>query len=321
MYFHCGLRLEPLKSDVLRFIDMLESFGQTSHLNLYKPFVDLVVNMMGSKDSEDYHGRPFITVPKGTSVQAMQHYFRYEMILSFFLDDIDMASDMSAKLNSPKVEGPSSWLPHRFFYQGLIEYALCRKSGKSKHRRRGQVFLQKLEAFVKSGHVNCQHMVLLLHAEHLSLGRGAIDTVQQAYDKAIVSCGRLGFLHGQGLANELAGIHFLERGDRSWASTYLARSYGVFRQWGALSKAYQMEGKYGELVRQTAMKKDEKSRHGSFLRGVSRAQQIVDSSSNLGSKSSRQLVQTQEAQCTYTGGQPLTSQSGAMHRLSFQPSY
>lgn len=323
MYFYSGLRLEPLKNDVLRFVEMLEAFGQRVHLTLYRPFVELIMNLMGTRiDNEEIGGRSSISVPKGNSSQAMQYYYRYEMILAFYLDDINGANEMSNKLNPSQVEGPSSWLPPKYFYQGLIQYALCRTTGNNKYRRKGQTYIQKLEKFVKAGNVNCQHLALLLKAEHASLGRSAIDVVQHAYDKAIVSSGKVGFIHDQALGNELAGIYFLARGDRSWASTYLARSHTLFQQWGAMAKARQMEGKYGELL--TFQREDTRTqRHSTFLRGISRAQSIVESSSNNPRPLSAryQMFPTPEEASTTFSQAFQVENSQTMPTFSFQQSF
>ena len=326
MYFYSGLRLEPLKNDVLRFVEMLEAFGQTVHLTLYKPFVELIMSLMGSRlDQDELTRRPTISIPKGNSQQAMQYYYRYEMMLAFLLDDIDGANSMSNKLSPMQVEGPSAWLPPRFFFQGLIQYALCRKTGNNKYRRKGQTYLQKLEKFAKGGNVNCQHMALLLRAEHASLGRSAIDVVQHAYDKAIVSSGKVGFIHDQAIGNELAGIYFLARGDRSWASTYLARSHTLFQSWGALAKSRQMEDKYGDLL--SHQREETGQRHSTFLRGISRAQSIVQATSSqrpFGStmaSSGRLATFPEEGSSSSLQIQAQTQQVMPIPAYSFQPSF
>mmetsp|Transcript_10194 Transcript_10194/g.14859 ORF Transcript_10194/g.14859 Transcript_10194/m.14859 type:complete len:175 (+) Transcript_10194:3301-3825(+) len=60
--------------------------------------------------------------------------------------------------------------------------------------------------------------------------------------------GRSGFVHDQALANERAGIFFLETNDEFWASFYLSRARDLYRDWGAQAKVDSMNGMYDSLL-------------------------------------------------------------------------
>jgi hypothetical protein len=140
------------------------------------------------------------------------------------------------------------WVPYRYFFQGLTALSLFKVAGKRKYRKRGTAIVRRMEKWVSQGVINCQHMLLLLRAEALS-GSAAAKSVDvaRAFDDAIAMAGKLGFLHNQALANERAGVYFLEQGDCMWASTYLTRARECFSEWGAKAKVEQMNVRYKDL--------------------------------------------------------------------------
>ena len=273
IYFHCGLRLEPLKKDMLRLVEIFGDFELTSHLTLFQPTLQLVLDLMGLGVSDkvarlscyDDSKRALAEGPDQTNRQALQHCYRQRMIFAYYMGNIDLADEMSSKLASPKVRDvPAFWLAPRIFFEGLIAFALCRSTDKSKRKKciiRGQKCLQMLEQFVAGGNVNCPHMALILQAEHMGLGalqsRGGGPTAQIFYDNAIIAAGKSGFIQEQALANELAAGYFLRRGEgadnHAWASTYLTRAYDLYQQWGATAKIRQMEMKYGSELLEDSM--------------------------------------------------------------------
>jgi hypothetical protein len=104
----------------------------------------------------------------------------------------------------------------------------------------------RLDAFFAGGSVNCHHIVALLRAEQVSVCCNDPVVVQREYDEAIKRAGKLGFKHNQALANEKAGVYFLEQKDEEWASIYLTRAWEIYGRWGARGKVRQMELKYGD---------------------------------------------------------------------------
>jgi predicted ATPase len=254
-YLHCGLRLDPIKQDMMRFVEVLEGYGQGYFLALYLPRVQLVLNLMGMSENpvvltgevmnqED----SLATWTESENKGALQGLFFCRMLLAYYFDDLQLAEEMSAKQISPTELGYVPWLTPRTMFQGLIAFALFKATGRRRYRRQGCTFLRKLDAFFAGGNVNCHHMVELLRAEQTSICCKDPVVVQREYDKAIKSAGKLGFKHNQALANERAGVYFLEQNDEEWASTYLTRAWELYASWGARAKVRQMEEKFGDLV-------------------------------------------------------------------------
>jgi histidine kinase len=249
--------LGPIKTDMLGFLEILEGFGQPFTLMLYKPTVQLVLNLMNPNETKEparlvgsvLTETTLAAIKNDKSGRGIQYFYRQQMILAYYLGDLRLAGLMSSKLVVIRKEGRSSWLPARVFFQGLIAAALF-KSGRPRYRPRAFRFLRKLKQFVKEGNQNCLHLYQLLKAEILTFGcRVPAKTVQREFDSVIAQCARSGIMHDQALGNELAGLYFLnQRKDLDWASTYLTRSYNLYRRWGAQAKTRQMEQVHGNLI-------------------------------------------------------------------------
>jgi predicted ATPase len=255
LYLHCGLRLDPIKQDMMRFVEVLEGYGQGYFLALYLPRVQLVLNLMGMgenpvvltgevMDQEEC----IATWTESENKGALQGLFFCRMLLAYYFDDLQLAEEMSAKQISPMELGFGPWLAPRTMFQGLIAFALFKATGRRKYRKQGCSFLRKLDAFFAGGNVNCHHMIALLRAEQASICCKDPVVIQREYDTAIKCAGKLGFKHNQALGNERAGVYFLEQKDKEWASTYLTRAWEIYARWGARAKVRQMEEKYGDLV-------------------------------------------------------------------------
>jgi hypothetical protein len=257
VYYLCGLQLDPFEKDMRRFAEVMEDYGQTYFLAIYKTQVQFILNLMGQSDDPTILSGEAMDQEeclqmwtKDPKSRALQFLRLNRMILAYFFDDLPLADKMASELCPPIKFGRGVWLAPRFLFEGLIAFGLVKSTRhRRRYQRRGLRFLHKLEIFVRSGNVNCHHMMLLLRAELASLDNGVSREVQAAYDKAIRAAGRMGFTHHQAVGNELAGVYFLEQGkDRAWASTYLSRARELFDQWGAKAKVQHMDKKYKELV-------------------------------------------------------------------------
>jgi predicted ATPase len=256
LYLHCGLSLDPIKQDMMRFVEVLEGYGQGYFLTLYLPRVQLVLNLMGKSENPMVltgevmdQEECLATWTESENKGALQGLFFCRMLLAYYFDDLQLAEEMSAKQLSPIELGFGPWLPPRTMFQGLIAFALFKATGRRKYKRQGCSFLRKLQAFFAGGNVNCHHMVALLRAEQVSICCCKDPVVvQREYDEAIKCAGKLGFKHNQALGNERAGVYFLEHNDEEWASTYLTRAWEIYARWGARAKVRQMEEKYGDLL-------------------------------------------------------------------------
>jgi predicted ATPase len=255
MYYHSGLRLDPLEQDMKRYMEVLDDYGQVYFLNIYRPHVQLVLNLMGKSDnplvltgSVMNEEECRVAWKKTRNVQAEQSLYVCRMFLAYYFDDLPTAEKMSSKLAGPMEFGYSAWFAPRTMMQGMIAFALFKSTRRRRYRRWGLASMRKIESFLRGGNVNCHPMLLLLRAEHATIDGRKRDDVQRAFDDAIIVSGRLGCLHNQALGNERAGVYFLKQKDTMWAATYLTRAFELYAGWGARAKALQLQEKFKHLI-------------------------------------------------------------------------
>ena len=293
-YQHCGLRLQPLKDDLLKYQEILEDTGQYCFLGAFVPHTQLVLNLVGESDTPSVlSGRSMnlaaFLKERADNKRALEVCNVMRTILAFYFGDLDLALKVSNKLSIPFEEGPTPWLAIRFFFQGLIHFALAKKTSKRMHRRKSRVYLNKMKKFVRIGNPNCHHLKLILQAEHLSITERDEVIVQKGYNDAITTAARAGFVHDHALANELAGIYFLQR-DQSWAGTYMVRASALYNDWGAFGKVKDLDAKYKEVMAQSSSVNLDNNCVSRALKGRSRMRNDTKKSVSLRSFESSSIM-------------------------------
>lgn len=91
----------------------------------------------------------------------------------------------------------------------------------------------------------CQRALLL--AERARILEDVGEAMDR-YDEAIRSAGDAGMLRVEAIANELAGRFWHGHAKAELARAYLRTACGLYRHWGALRLAEQIEGQFGVLV-------------------------------------------------------------------------
>ena len=76
--------------------------------------------------------------------------------------------------------------------------------------------------------------MLILEAERMSI-LGQIDTAEYLYIRSVRSAKEHRFIHEQGVASELAGMFYYERGLQQKACLFLKHSIDCYNEWGALA--------------------------------------------------------------------------------------
>ena len=107
----------------------------------------------------------------------------------------------------------------------------------------------EIERWAESAPMNHAHKTALLEAE-IQRVQGEREKAATLYDTAATLASENGYPGEAALANELAGRFYLESGRRKVARLYLGDAVRGYRQWGALAKVRQLEGKYRDLLAQ-----------------------------------------------------------------------
>lgn len=122
---------------------------------------------------------------------------------------------------------------------------------KRKWKKRGVKSMKLIRRWVKAGNVNIVHSLHLLSAELAVLKRN--DTkAEESFKSAISVTAKTGVLQDKGLAHELAGAYFDNRGDEYWAKYHTESSQEAYTDWGASAKVEQLTRKCLKWTRLSA---------------------------------------------------------------------
>jgi len=180
--------------------------------------------------------------------KAIQYDLFFQMVVSVFMNDLEKAEKLNAKLT---IKPAGCWGSYRVFMEGLIATHFAQTSTrKEKYKKKASKFIDILTTWAKSGHCNSSHMANILNVElkmssekHITPKRLSI-----LLDTAIASAYQDGFPHHAALASERAGIYFLRSADEKLASKYLTRASMLYVEWGAVAKVAQLEYGYAEYL-------------------------------------------------------------------------
>ncbi|RFU49828.1 PAS domain S-box protein [Paraburkholderia sp. DHOC27] len=113
--------------------------------------------------------------------------------------------------------------------------------------------LEKFEMWATHCPENYQNRYALIRAELARIEGRDLDAMH-LYDEAIQSAHENGFLQHEGMANELAGRFYLDRGFRTSADAYLRQARRCFAVWGADGKVAQLDAQFPRLAEQDGNK-------------------------------------------------------------------
>ncbi len=109
--------------------------------------------------------------------------------------------------------------------------------------------LEKMRQWAHHSPANHQHKLHLVEAERARIESRHGDA-REHYDQAITLARANHYLNEAALANELAGVYYLARGQHRIAHIYLHDAHYLYLQWGALPKTRQLEEHYGHIINQ-----------------------------------------------------------------------
>lgn len=180
---------------------------------------------------------------------SLQMYFYCSTLLSFLFGDLHLADESCGRIANTIEEGPQIWFPLVVFLKGLVNLAMAGANASRKHRRQGDAAVKQLEQWTTAGCDNVKHMLEILKANQASLDPSVDpEKVKIAWDRAVETAQRSGFLFHQALAYELAGVYFRQNDQEYQAKAYLSRARAVYREWGCDSKIALMHSRYSDTL-------------------------------------------------------------------------
>lgn len=142
------------------------------------------------------------------------------------------------------------WTAALCFYYALTLTALYPAVSRKKRQAYWQTLTNletRMEVWANNCPENFQHWFLLIAAEMANI-RGRTAQAVTLYERAIQCAEENGFVHDQGLTNELYARFWSDRGNKKIARLYLTEARFCYEQQGALAKIRDLEERYPSLL-------------------------------------------------------------------------
>jgi predicted ATPase len=170
-------------------------------------------------------------------------YWIRKLQARFFAGDYPSAVDASLRAQRLLWTSTSLFETAEYtFYSALSHAASCDPGDFDQHRQHLEdlvVHHKQLEVWAENCPENFADRAALVAAEIARLHHREIEAMQ-LYEQAIHSARENGFIHNEGLANELAGRFYLARGAETSGYAHLRSARYCYLHWGALGKVKQL---------------------------------------------------------------------------------
>ena len=168
----------------------------------------------------------------------------------FLAGDYADAVDAASRAQRLLWTSPSQFETAEFRFYGALSHAASWDSA-SPDRQSGnfealRAHHDQLEIWAEHCPANFENRAALVGAEIARIEGRALDA-EQLYERAIRSAQANGFVHNEGLANELAAGFYAARGLEKIAETYLRDARYCYLRWGADGKVRQLDQLYPHL--------------------------------------------------------------------------
>lgn len=256
--FSTGMELHELETLMVEHGEII------SHLNqkIFKDIHDIYLNIVSSLNSGNKKknsicgnyvnlGDYLSDLKKQNNRIGLSTYYILGMIENVFFENYDKGLEYSRLCENHRDNFPgTNLIRSRVFYDSIIRFSLlntCTKKEKRRFKKRILQNIQKIKKWNTFAPMNNYGRLTLLYAELDKLKRRNASA-EKKYDQAIKAFNENGFIHEEGLANELAAKFYLERKRDKIAKVYMEDAYYCYERWGAEEKTRQLREKYPGLL-------------------------------------------------------------------------
>lgn len=189
----------------------------------------------------------FLNSGKRINDSILTNLYLLKMINAYYLGEFSHALSFAA-LGRKHIQGVVGIYHFAMFlfYESLCLVANYKTLGIVKQKvtlRRIKKNQAKLHKWAKHAPSNFLNKYKLVKAE-LELLKGNVSLVSDLYDESIALAEQNGFTHEEALANERAGMLWLEQKKNRFAKVYLSKAVSLYQLWNAKNKYQQLETKY-----------------------------------------------------------------------------
>lgn len=133
------------------------------------------------------------------------------------------------------------WIMASFYY-GLSDIAIRRQRNVKSRKIPEKEWLDVVKDAAKCSEWNYQNKASLLLAEKFSSSRKYL-AAEEHYTKAIEESRSSRFVNEEGLASELAGMHYVRQGNMAKACELFRQAESCYEAWGSAAKICQVQEK------------------------------------------------------------------------------
>jgi predicted ATPase/signal transduction histidine kinase len=210
--------------------------------------------------NQDLEGRPQLAM-------MVAYHWVFRLQERFFARDFAAALEAAAHIEPIRWAMRSSIEEAEYDFHAALAHAAVAESApedeRGIHRAALGAHHERIARWAEHCPQNFANREALVAAEAARLA-GAELEAQRLYEKAVRLSRVHGFIHNEGLANELAGRFHESRGMTTIAEAYLANARDCYERWGGTAKVRQLDAQFPQL----------RARAASFASGVSAA--VID---------------------------------------------
>lgn len=251
-FFHSGLPFAPLMEDIEKFSMQMMNYKRKGIVYIL-PLWQALLNLSG-QTSDPLNLETGEAIEKRQLLGAETKNFgqetitSYRMQLSFYFDDISVATECYESLKDVQVAwlGATVLYHVRIYFFALICIECFRRTSKRQYKTDAKKYIDILRDFAEKGAVNVVHKVQILDAEYTSISATKRAEALSKYQKAIVFSSRTGFLQDGGLSNYLCAKYCLRFGINT-APNYLVQACEHYESWGASAISDSIKRRYGSI--------------------------------------------------------------------------
>lgn len=257
--FFAGRNLNELDDQMGRFDKVIDQAGQVSFLNAHRSTRQTVRNLI------DCQGDPWILSGdiydefrmvnnhhRDEDARALLLYHFNKLYLNCLFNRYDEAQRHGQEGEAYLDRGRATHtipLFHFYYALSILRNPFKKEAGLDVRKSRPiRSAIKKFRLWTAHSLENHQRRKLILEAE-LARASGRAAQAESLYNRAVSSSHAMGMINESALAHELAGEFYLEKGSELIARSFLEEAVNLYRQWGAGTKADQLEARHRGIVR------------------------------------------------------------------------
>ena len=250
--FYSGRPLEPIEQQMVRYTQTMKLLQQQSGLSIHGIIHQSTLNLMGqAKDPLILTGEVYDEPQMFGIFQAQNDptglfvFHCFKTIVAFMLGKHELAYQQSELAQVHIASGANATFHQLVFYTLRAMLLLWKHEASEDPElfQEAQASKEKVEQWAKVNPANGSQKALLLQAEFARV-EGHFEEALCAYEAAIVTAQKNGFLQDEAMTYERAGCFFLSRGNSMTARSFLMEARYTYQRWGALEVVAHFQKRY-----------------------------------------------------------------------------